>query len=257
MLENRHLKYVFRAQPSGQQFGLLTMNFINQNAKDKLGKDPKDLRVAIIHEDGPYGVDVSKGNEAGAKKAGFNIVLKEGYSATAPDLSALVTKLKRARPDVIFHTGYNPDITLLLHQAREQGLKIAALVSPANCTYLHVADRAGLAPFFGSVDTVIGRFFWIHQNFQLAGWNLEFLAHFLKPGGRLYADFYWPNPKMEQAVVFPPDHALSKAYPSATFRYAPEDVRRLIAGRPFRVLREEISPELQRRYVTFERLPEP
>jgi len=128
VLENRHLKYVFRAQPSGQQFGLMTMDFINQNAKDKLGKDPKDLRVAIIHEDGPYGVDVSKGNEAGAKKAGFNIVLKEGYSATAPDLSALVTKLKRARPDVIFHTGYNPDITLLLRQAREQGLKIAALV---------------------------------------------------------------------------------------------------------------------------------
>ena len=62
------------------------------------------------HEDGAYGVDVSKGNEGGAKKAGFQIVLKEGYSATAPDLSALVTKLKRARPDVIFHTGYNPDI---------------------------------------------------------------------------------------------------------------------------------------------------
>ena len=55
-------------------------------------------------------------------------MLKEGYSATAPDLSALVTKLKRARPDVIFHTGYNPDITLLLRQAREQGLKFGALV---------------------------------------------------------------------------------------------------------------------------------
>jgi ABC-type branched-subunit amino acid transport system substrate-binding protein len=59
VLENRHLKYVFRAQPSGQQFGLMTMDFINQNANDKLGKDPKDLRVAIIHEDGPYGVDVA------------------------------------------------------------------------------------------------------------------------------------------------------------------------------------------------------
>ncbi|HYR65301.1 MAG TPA: ABC transporter substrate-binding protein [Reyranella sp.] len=128
VLENRNLKYVFRAQPSGQQFGTMTMDFINQNAKAKLGKDAKDLRVAIIHEDGAYGVDVAKGNDAGAKKAGFNIVLKEGYSATAPDLSALVTKLKRARPDVIFHTGYNPDITLLLRQAREQGLKVAALV---------------------------------------------------------------------------------------------------------------------------------
>src|SRR6266852_2253976 len=111
VLENRHLKYVFRAQPSGRQFGLMSTDFLAQNAKSKLGKEPKDVRVAIIHEDGAYGVDVSRGNEEGAKKAGFNIVLKEGYSATAPDLATLVTKLKRARPDVIFHTGYNPDIT--------------------------------------------------------------------------------------------------------------------------------------------------
>jgi branched-chain amino acid transport system substrate-binding protein len=128
VLENRHLKYVFRTQPSGRQFGLMSTDFIAQNAKAKLGKEPKDLRVAIIHEDGAYGVDVSKGNEEGAKKAGFSIVLKEGYAATAPDLSPLVTKLKRARPDIIFHTGYNPDISLFLRQAREQGLHFSALV---------------------------------------------------------------------------------------------------------------------------------
>jgi branched-chain amino acid transport system substrate-binding protein len=128
VLENRNLKYVFRAQPSGKQFGLTSMDFIAQNSKAKFGKDPKDLKVAIIHEDGAYGVDVSKGNEEGAKKAGFKLVLKEGYSATAPDLSALVTKLKRAAPDVLFHTGYNPDITLFLRQAREQGFRFSALV---------------------------------------------------------------------------------------------------------------------------------
>src|SRR3981189_1417793 len=128
VLDNKNFKYVFRPQASGDQFGMMTMDFIAQNSQSKFGKEPKDLRVAIIHEDGAYGVDVSKGNVAGAKKAGFNVVLKEGYSATAPDLSALVTKLKRAQPDVIFHTGYNPDITLLLRQAREQGLKFGALV---------------------------------------------------------------------------------------------------------------------------------
>src|SRR5207302_3085605 len=128
VLDSKNFKYVFRPQASGDQFGLMTMEFIEQNAKARFGKEPKDLRVAIIHEDGAYGVDVSKGNVAGAKKAGFNIVLKEGYSATAPDLSALVTKLKRAQPDVVFHTGYNPDITLLMRQAREQGLKVGALV---------------------------------------------------------------------------------------------------------------------------------
>jgi len=128
VLEGRNLRYVFRPQPSGRQFGLMSADFVAQNAKAKLGKDPKDLRVAIIHEDGAYGVDVSKGNEEGAKLAGFNIVLREGYSATAPDLSALITKLKRARPDVIFHTGYNPDISLFHRQAREGGLKFSALI---------------------------------------------------------------------------------------------------------------------------------
>jgi len=146
VLENKNYKYVFRPQASGNQFGLMTMDFIEQHAKAKFGKEPKDLRVAIIHEDGAYGVDVSKGNEAGAKKAGFNVVLKEGYSATAPDLSALVTKLKRARPDVIFHTGYNPDITLFARQAREQGLKFGALVGHGAGYGVYEKLKEGMGP---------------------------------------------------------------------------------------------------------------
>ena len=128
VLENRHLHYVFRPQVSGNLYGVAATDMIAHYAKSKLGKDPKDLRVAIVHEDGAYGVDVGKGDAAGSKKHGFKVVLNEGYSITAPDLSSLVTKLKRAKPDVIFHTGYNPDITLLLRQAREQGLKVGAIV---------------------------------------------------------------------------------------------------------------------------------
>ena len=55
-------------------------------------------------------------------------MVDEGYSVTSPDLSSLVTKLKRAHPDVILHTGYNPDISLFLRQARELGLHFDALV---------------------------------------------------------------------------------------------------------------------------------
>jgi ABC-type branched-subunit amino acid transport system substrate-binding protein len=128
VFENKNYKYSFRVNASGDQFGQMTMDFVSHISKSNFGKDPRDLRVAIIHEDGAYGVDVATGTVAGAEKAGFNVVLNEGYSATAPDLSALVTKLKRARPDVIFHTGYNPDITLLLRQAREQGLKFGGII---------------------------------------------------------------------------------------------------------------------------------
>jgi branched-chain amino acid transport system substrate-binding protein len=110
------------------QAGEASCGFLNELSKARLGKDPKDLKVAIIHEDGPYGAGVASGNESACKRHGMQVVLKEGYAATAPDLSPMITKLKRARPDVILHTGYNPDITLFLRQSKEQGLKWAALI---------------------------------------------------------------------------------------------------------------------------------
>ncbi len=136
-------------------------------------------------------------------------------------------------------------------------LKIAELVSPANCSYVHVGDHAGLERHRGRIDTVVGRYFWIHQNFELARRNLDFLETFLRPGGRLYADFFWPNPEAEHFMVLAPDQPLSKQYPSAMFQYTPEDVRTLISGRPFRILRETISLPMERRYVVFERLERP
>ena len=128
VLKDRHLKYVFRPQPYGTQWGLASTEMLTYYSKQMFGKDPKDLKVAIIHEDGAYGTDVAHGNVDGAAKGGIQVVLNEGYSVTSPDLSALVTKLKRAHPDVILHTGYNPDISLFLRQAREGGLRFQALI---------------------------------------------------------------------------------------------------------------------------------
>lgn len=128
VLKDKNLKYVFRAQVHSDQFGQASCTFLNEQAKARLGKDPKDLKVAVIYEDGPYGAGVASGNESACKGYGMQVVLKEGYAATAPDLSPLVTKLKRSRADVILHTGYNPDITLFLRQAKEQGLKWSALI---------------------------------------------------------------------------------------------------------------------------------
>jgi branched-chain amino acid transport system substrate-binding protein len=127
VFKDKNLHYVFRAQIHSDQYGQAFASFLSEHAKAKLDIEPKDLRVALIHEDGPYGVGVAAADEAYSKEAGLQIVMKEGYSASAPDLSVLITKLKRARPDVISHAGYNPDITLLLRQARENGLHFKML----------------------------------------------------------------------------------------------------------------------------------
>ncbi|WGR94466.1 ABC transporter substrate-binding protein [Bradyrhizobium sp. ISRA443] len=127
VFKDRNLRYVFRAQIHSDQYGQAFAGFLAEHTKAKLGMEPKDVKVALIHEDGPYGVGVAAADEAFAKQAGLQIVLKEGYSASAPDLSVLVTKLKRAKADIISHAGYNPDITLFLRQARESGLKFKML----------------------------------------------------------------------------------------------------------------------------------
>jgi branched-chain amino acid transport system substrate-binding protein len=128
VLKDRNLQYTFRPQPNGSLFGAGTVDYIANYAQERLKKAPKDVRIAIIYEDGPYGAGVAASNESEGKKVGMQVVLKEGYSAQAADLSSLVTKLRAARPDVLFHTGYNPDINLFLRQAKEQGLRVRVYV---------------------------------------------------------------------------------------------------------------------------------
>ncbi|TCT00439.1 ABC transporter substrate-binding protein [Aquabacter spiritensis] len=128
VFKDRNLSRVFRAQVHSDQYGEASCKFLAEQSKATLGIAPADLKVAIIHEDGPYGSGVAKANAEACKKAGINVVLDEGYAVSATDLSPLIAKLRRARPDVILHTGYNPDIALFLRQAKEQGLKWKALI---------------------------------------------------------------------------------------------------------------------------------
>ena len=128
VFKDKNLQYVFRGQIHSDQYGQAFVTFVADNAKARLGVDPQNVKVAIIHEDGPYGVGVADATERFGKERGLQLIMREGYSATAPDLSSLVTKLKRAGADVISHCGYNPDITLFLRQARESGLRFKMLV---------------------------------------------------------------------------------------------------------------------------------
>jgi branched-chain amino acid transport system substrate-binding protein len=128
VFKDKNLRYVFRGQIHSDQYGQAAASFLAENAKAKLGVEPKDVKLAIIHEDGPYGVGVAEATERFSKEKTVQVVLREGYSASAPDLSSLVTKLKRARPDIISQVGYNPDITLFLRQAREAGLRFKMLI---------------------------------------------------------------------------------------------------------------------------------
>ena len=128
VLKDRNLEYTFRPQTNGGLFGVASVQYIAGNAQDKFKKAAKDLRIAIIYEDGPYGVGVAGANEGEAKRQGMQIVLKEGYSASAPDLSSLVTKLRAAAAGRALPHRLQPGHQSPPPAGKEQGLRVRAYI---------------------------------------------------------------------------------------------------------------------------------
>jgi SAM-dependent methyltransferase len=134
-------------------------------------------------------------------------------------------------------------------------LQVGRLVSPSNCTYVQCADTKTLEPYFGTIDTAIGRHFWIHQNLKMGKSNLDYYARFLKKGGRAYLDFFrLDESRPDQDLwILPPTSRLSKSHPSATFQWQREHLEEALAGKPFKVLRDTVHTPMQRWYVVLER----
>jgi len=138
-------------------------------------------------------------------------------------------------------------------------LSIARLVSPPNAVYLHPSQTDELNRLVGTADTLVSRFFWIHQNFETGRRVLSVAGPLLKPGALLYFDFFWPNPG--EAVGFwrsvdrlrSPDDTLDDE-PSAMFPYAASDVERLLRDLPFRILSQHEHGPTQRRYVVAQKI---
>ena len=74
VFKDRNLTYTFRAQIHSDQYGQASAAFLADNAKAKLGAEPKGIKVAVIHEDGPYGAGVGEAGERFAKEKGFDVV---------------------------------------------------------------------------------------------------------------------------------------------------------------------------------------
>ena len=129
VFKDKNLTYVFRAQIHSDQYGEAFAGFLAENAKAKLGVEPEG-RQGCHH---PRGRPLRRRRRAtptsaSPRKRACRSCCAKAIRPSAPDLSSLVTKLKRASADVISHAGYNPDITLFLRQARESGLRFKMLV---------------------------------------------------------------------------------------------------------------------------------
>src|SRR5215470_20450160 len=73
VFKDKNLQYVFRGQIHSDQYGQAFAAFIADNAKARLGAEPDKIKVAIIHEDGPYGVGVADATARFGKAKGLQV----------------------------------------------------------------------------------------------------------------------------------------------------------------------------------------
>lgn len=152
-ITERNFKYLFRASAPARAFGESSMRALNELVLPNKKLDPKQVRVAIIHEDSLYGASVAKRQTEIAQASGLSIVENIPYSAKTVDLSSAVMRMKQSNVDVVMHTGYQNDTILLHRQMEEAGFKPTVLVGGGGGYSLHETRKAIGDKLDGTITT--------------------------------------------------------------------------------------------------------
>ena len=119
-----YFRIVFTASSNGQLAATIAKDIIAQ----KLGKQPSDLTVLIVHEDSDYGTSVAKAAEAKATELGFTVADRLPYKATTTDLSSLILRMKASGANIVIASSYANDALLIQRQMKQLGVDVDAFI---------------------------------------------------------------------------------------------------------------------------------
>lgn len=88
-----------------------------------LAKTYAGKNVAILDDKSPYGQGLANETQKNMEASGLKTALRDTYTAKEKDFSALISKMKDAKIDVVYIGGYHNDVGLMVRQARDQGYK--------------------------------------------------------------------------------------------------------------------------------------
>lgn len=130
--------YVFRLNPPASKYAV--------SVDDLLAKVIKPKTVGILYENSLFGTSSAKSFEESCNKAGYKVVLKEGYEHGGIDFKPVLVKVKELNPDILYMVSYVMDASLLMKQAKELKLTPKMFIGGgAGFTLPEFAQNAGVA----------------------------------------------------------------------------------------------------------------
>ena len=141
----RPFEYYFRVSTTDLIQGPFAANFAYHTAGKR--------NVVVIHDKKTYGQGLALQFKAQFEKNGGKIPTVETVEPEDKDFSAVLSKVKRFSPDMIYYGGEYPAASLLTSQADQQGLQIPLMGGDGvyDATYINVAKEAAEGDFATSV----------------------------------------------------------------------------------------------------------
>jgi len=142
-LFNKGYKYLFAVLSTSEQYLASAVALAAEKAKES-GKDPSSVKVAIAVENDPFSLDIRAGVLDDAKKYNMKVVIDEKLPRDLSDMSAILTKVKLVKPDLLIVSGHSKGAATAVRQIGEQKVSVP-MVAITHCEAADVTGNFGKA----------------------------------------------------------------------------------------------------------------
>lgn len=142
LVTGRGYDEVFRMGPSGAVLSAQAAGFATEVLAPRFKIATRDLKVAVVYENDPYGSSIGTGIAREAKTRGFRLVGSFPYDPANEDFTGILASLAKLQPDIVVAASYLHDGARFRERLVSSGLKIKALIG--KCAAFYTAEMAKL-----------------------------------------------------------------------------------------------------------------
>lgn len=142
-LFNKGYRYLFAVLSTSEQYLASAITLAAEKAKES-GSSPDAVKVAVAVENDPFSLDIRAGVLEDAAKYDMKVVIDEQLPRDLSDMSAILTKVKLLKPDVLIVSGHSKGAATAVRQIEEQNVK-APMIAITHCEAADVVGNFGAA----------------------------------------------------------------------------------------------------------------
>ena len=142
-LFNKGYRYLFAVLSTSEQYLASAITLAAEKSMES-GSTPDAVKVAVAVENDPFSLDIRAGVLEDAAKYDMKVVIDEQLPRDLSDMSAILTKVKLVKPDVLVVSGHSKGAATAVRQIEEQNVKVP-MIAITHCEAADVVGNFGAA----------------------------------------------------------------------------------------------------------------